>query len=393
MAHLKCIICSNLQRTRTIFKRKCLGVSRAAIGVGQRSLNAYSHDTFFGFRMARAHRIGQTRAVRVYRLLTAKTYEMHMFHSASMKLGLEKAVLSHQRDQGEDGGEGKSKSKSDREAQAKEIDSLLKKGAYDVFRDDDDDEGKKFMETDIDQLLERNASTVTYGPNQDNTSGGLGSFSKASFVTDTGDGDKDVDLDDPDFWQKAVGLEAPVETSEEVENMIDDGVKRSRKQVQVFDPYAEFAEAEQRKQDKIAQKVREEKDEKEKARAEKKKRKKDEKERRERERDELRGSLFGKSSAPLVEEEEEEVKLKKQPKEVKAKKPKRNGDKKRALRRARNADPGFERLKQAWDVPQRSRAVAACLRYGFMRFSKIRNESNLTSLPIQDLEIFFRACK
>lgn len=28
--------------------------------------------------MARAHRIGQTRAVRVYRLLTAKTYEMHM---------------------------------------------------------------------------------------------------------------------------------------------------------------------------------------------------------------------------------------------------------------------------------------------------------------------------
>ena len=37
--------------------------------------------------MARAHRIGQTRAVSVYRLLTAKTYEMHMFHSASMKLG------------------------------------------------------------------------------------------------------------------------------------------------------------------------------------------------------------------------------------------------------------------------------------------------------------------
>ena len=95
--------------------------------------------------MARAHRIGQTRAVRVYRLLTAKTYEMHMFHSASMKLGLERAVLSQQRDQ-EDGeqdesGQAKTKTKSDREAQAKEIDSLLKKGAYDVFKDDNDDEG------------------------------------------------------------------------------------------------------------------------------------------------------------------------------------------------------------------------------------------------------------
>ena len=93
--------------------------------------------------MARAHRIGQTRAVRVYRLLTAKTYEMHMFHSASVKLGLERAVLSQQRDQGGDGGDGKSKKRSDKEAQAKEIDSLLKKGAYDVFRDDDDEEGQK----------------------------------------------------------------------------------------------------------------------------------------------------------------------------------------------------------------------------------------------------------
>ena len=44
--------------------------------------------------------------------------------------------------------------------------------------------------------------------------------------------------------------------------MLDDGVKRSRKQVQVFDPYAEFAEIEQRKHDKIVQKVREEKEEK-----------------------------------------------------------------------------------------------------------------------------------
>lgn len=155
--------------------------------------------------MARAHRIGQTRAVRVYRLLTAKTYEMHMFHSASMKLGLERAVLSQQRDQGEEGEDGKSKTKSNKEAQAKEIDSLLKKGAYDVFRDDDDDEAKKFMETDIDQLLERNASTVTYDAKSSSLeSNGLGSFSKASFVADTGDGEKDVDLDDPDFWAKAV---------------------------------------------------------------------------------------------------------------------------------------------------------------------------------------------
>lgn len=220
--------------------------------------------------MARAHRIGQTRAVRVYRLLTAKTYEMHMFHSASMKLGLERAVLSQQRDQGEDGESGKTKSKSDKAAQAKEIDSLLKKGAYDVFKEEDDDEAQKFMETDIDQLLESNAQTVTYGKDDSNMSSGLGSFSKASFVADTGDGEKDVDLDDPDFWKKAAGLEAPIETPEEVAQMLDDGVKRSRKQVQVFDPFADFAEIEQRKEDKKMQKIREEKEEKERQRVERK---------------------------------------------------------------------------------------------------------------------------
>jgi SNF2 family DNA or RNA helicase len=36
--------------------------------------------------MARRHRIGQTSPVRVYRLLTEKTYEMHMFHNARMTL-------------------------------------------------------------------------------------------------------------------------------------------------------------------------------------------------------------------------------------------------------------------------------------------------------------------
>lgn len=386
--------------------------------------------------MARAHRIGQTRAVRVYRLLTAKTYEIHMFHSASMKLGLERAVLSQQRDQSEEEG-GKSKSKSEKEAQAREIDQLLKKGAYDIFRDDDDDEANKFMETDIDQLMESSAKTVTYGQQQNKLSTGLGSFSKASFVADTGDGEKDVDLDDPDFWTKAVGLQIPVETPEEISRMLDDGVKRSRKQVEQFDPYAEFIEIEQRKQAKIAMKIQAEKEEKDRLRAESKKKKmadmsKKRKEMEERDSENTleekriklyshelgneknrvdsatittpgkpkkktgnvegrekisdNASLTNSNRSPtLARQDATDTK----PKYVKIK----VSDKNRALRRAENEDPAIERLKQAWDIPQRNRAVAACLRFGFGRFAKIRNESNLQSLPIQDFEVFFRSCK
>ena len=90
----------------------------------------------------------------MYRLLTAKTYEIYMFCSASLKLVIYCAVLAHQRKITEyDGsiyGISKEKSKSNTKGymQEKEIDELLKKGAYDVFRDDNDTEAQQFMETD-----------------------------------------------------------------------------------------------------------------------------------------------------------------------------------------------------------------------------------------------------
>ncbi len=42
---------------------------------------------------ARCHRIGQQKMVKVYRLITRDTYEREMFDRASLKLGLDRAVL------------------------------------------------------------------------------------------------------------------------------------------------------------------------------------------------------------------------------------------------------------------------------------------------------------
>jgi chromodomain-helicase-DNA-binding protein 7 len=379
--------------TRKACKRFVMLLSTRAGGLG---LNLTAADTVVIFdsdwnpqndlqAMARSHRIGQTRPVRVYRLLTAKTYEMHMFHTASMKLGLDRAVLAHQRQQGEDDSDSKGTKKSDREVQAKEIDELLKKGAYDVFRDDDDKEAQKFMETDIDQLLEQSATKVTYGQVTSSLSSGLGSFSKASFVADTGDGGKDVDLDDPDFWAKAIGLDKPEETPEDVAQMIDDGVKRSRRQVQVYDPYAELAEAEQKKKDKIAQRVKEEKEEKERLRLEKKLRKLEEKEKKRKQKEQELVKNFA-APSPTTTPEPEEIK----PRDSKPKKLKKS-ERSKAQRRAEYEDPTYERLKQAWDVPQRNRGSSSLLRFGFGRFCKLRSDSNYTSLALQDMEIFARA--
>ncbi|GAX11583.1 chromodomain-helicase-DNA-binding protein 6 [Fistulifera solaris] len=392
--------------TKKSFQRFVMLLSTRAGGLG---LNLTAADVVIIFdsdwnpqndlqAMARAHRIGQTRAVRVYRLLTAKTYEMHMFHSASLKLGLERAVMSQSREQSEEG-EDKLKKKSDKEAQAKQIDELLKKGAYDVFRDEDDTEAEKFMETDIDQLLEH-SSKVTYGASATSSLGsGLGSFSKASFVANTDDGTKDVDLDDPEFWSKAVGLEVQEETPDEIAQMLDDGVKRSRKQVQVYDPHADTAEAERRKKDMMALEKLLEKEEKERLRHEQKVKKQEAKERKRRNKKKQENINSEKQqetqSKPALPIKRLPLGITKEVKdkeviEPKPKKSKKN-ERMQALKRAENANPVLERLKQAWEAPQRNRAIAATIRYGFARFCKLRSESNLCGLPLQDLESFLRA--
>jgi chromodomain-helicase-DNA-binding protein 7 len=152
---------------------------------------------------ARAHRIGQTRSVSIYRLITKKTYEMHMFHRASLKLGLDRAVLAHARSEQE--GYESSKNPS-----TKEIDELLKRGAYDVFREDDTEQNE-FVEADIDSIMQMSSHKIVYGSNSEsNISSSLGGFSKASFVS--ADSTEDVDINDPEFWWKTMRLvEKPVE--------------------------------------------------------------------------------------------------------------------------------------------------------------------------------------
>lgn len=71
-----------------------------------------------------------------------------MFDKASLKLGLDKAILqSMNTSQG-------GKDPSNKQLTKKEIEDLLKKGAYGAIMDDDN-AGDKFCEEDIEQILER----------------------------------------------------------------------------------------------------------------------------------------------------------------------------------------------------------------------------------------------
>ncbi|KAJ6220331.1 hypothetical protein RDWZM_006143 [Blomia tropicalis] len=134
---------------------------------------------------ARCHRIGQKKSVKVYRLICRNTYEREMFDRASLKLGLDKAVLQSINAQ---------KAAIDGQMSKKEIEDLLRKGAYGALMDDDN-AGDKFCEEDIDMILQRRTTKIVI-----ESEGKGGSFSKASFATS--DNRTDIEIDDPNFWEK-----------------------------------------------------------------------------------------------------------------------------------------------------------------------------------------------
>uniref|UniRef100_A0A8C8A3E0 Chromodomain helicase DNA binding protein 9 n=1 Tax=Oryzias sinensis TaxID=183150 RepID=A0A8C8A3E0_9TELE len=186
---------------------------------------------------ARCHRIGQNKAVKVYRLVTRNSYEREMFDRASLKLGLDKAVLQSMsgRDNSLGGGSG-----GGQQLSKKEIEDLLRRGAYGAIMDEED-EGAKFCEEDIDQILQRRTKTITI------ESEGRGStFAKASFVAS---GNRtDISLDDPNFWDKwAKKADIDMEMVNGRNSLVID-TPRVRKQTRPFsatkDELAELSEGE-----------------------------------------------------------------------------------------------------------------------------------------------------
>lgn len=144
---------------------------------------------------ARCHRIGQTKDVMIYRLITSRTFEQEMFDRASKKLGLEQAVLGTF---GQDNDDGKPTSK--------EMEQLLKKGAYALLEDENDEIGKEFCEDDIESILAKRTRTrVVEGAK---TSAWLNksglNVSKSKFTAGSSAATANVDVDDPLFWQKVM---------------------------------------------------------------------------------------------------------------------------------------------------------------------------------------------
>ncbi|KAG0011179.1 choline dehydrogenase 6 [Entomortierella chlamydospora] len=174
---------------------------------------------------ARCHRIGQTKPVQIYRLVTRNTYEKEMFDRASIKLGLDKAVLQKM-DVMPSSDDLSDMPKPPSSLSKKEVEELLKKGAYGALLDDDETSAK-FCEEDIDQILERRTTVIKHTGNEKGSV-----FSKATFSS-TPSGEE-VDVNDPKFWDKwAERANVDIQDITTKDQLIINA-PRSRRQVQRF---------------------------------------------------------------------------------------------------------------------------------------------------------------
>lgn len=135
---------------------------------------------------------GQTKDVRIYRLITSRSFEQEMFERASKKLGLEQAVLGTFEKDGED----------DKPTQ-QEMEQLLKRGAYALLEDDNDEVTRQFCADDIDSILAKRTRTrVVEGAKTASWLSKQGMVvSKTKFSSEADGG---LDMDDPQFWQKVM---------------------------------------------------------------------------------------------------------------------------------------------------------------------------------------------
>lgn len=155
-----------------------------------------------------------------------------MFDRASMKLGLDKAVLGRIDTSG-NGEDDLSSSTSKQPALSKnDIEMLLKKGAYGAFMDDES--SNRFCEEDIDQILERRTMVIRHDKTEQTGS----MFSKASFQADNS---HDVNVNDPDFWDK-VAKQAQLEIVDEIPIELTMEHPRNRKTRNKFTHDGEFSD-------------------------------------------------------------------------------------------------------------------------------------------------------
>merc|ERR1712128_319277 len=186
----------------------CFLLSTRAGGLG---INLATADTVIIFdsdwnpqndlqAQARAHRIGQKGQVNVYRFVTSKRVEEEIIERAKKKMVLDHLVIQRMDTTGRtvlksgmDASAG-GQDKSGQPFSKDELNAILKFGAEELFKEDDDDKDGDEPVCDIDEMLKR-AETRTHEENDAAGDDLMSGFKVASLAVDEDDAVKSAKID------------------------------------------------------------------------------------------------------------------------------------------------------------------------------------------------------
>lgn len=168
----------------------CFLLSTRAGGLG---INLATADTVIIFdsdwnpqndlqAQARAHRIGQKEQVNVYRLVTKNSVEEDIIERAKKKMVLDHLVIQRMDTTGKQLFQRGQAEKSGQPFSKDELNAILKFGAEELFKEEEDKEGDEPI-CDIDEILKR-AETRSEEQMEEDDDGLLSSFKVASLTMD-----------------------------------------------------------------------------------------------------------------------------------------------------------------------------------------------------------------
>ncbi|KAJ7012793.1 hypothetical protein NC653_002744 [Populus alba x Populus x berolinensis] len=189
----------------------CFLLSTRAGGLG---INLATADTVIIFdsdwnpqndlqAMSRAHRIGQQEVVNIYRFVTSKSVEEDILERAKKKMVLDHLVIQKLNAEGRlEKKEAKKGSYFDKN----ELSAILRFGAEELFKEDNDEESKKrLLSMDIDEILERAEKVEEKEAEGEDGNELLGAFKVANFCSAEDDGS---------FWSRWIKPDAVTEAEE-----------------------------------------------------------------------------------------------------------------------------------------------------------------------------------
>ncbi|KAI7684861.1 hypothetical protein SSS_03217 [Sarcoptes scabiei] len=187
--------------------------------------------------LSRAHRIGQTNKVMIYRFVTRNSVEERITQVAKKKMMLTHLVVRP----------GLGSNKTNAQMSKQELDDILKFGTEELFKEEETKESETIHYDDkaIEELLDRSQEGIEQKEMWSNEY--LSSFKVASYVTKEADDEledqteeaaalskqKDDTPNDPQYWEKLLGAHF-LQYQENLSRSLGKG-KRVRKQVNYLD--------------------------------------------------------------------------------------------------------------------------------------------------------------